>query len=82
MILANCQFADEIVKKRYLAQQCAIAPQYAQAIYDLLPAEKRGTFTMEEVAKDSKTAHLVGKDLDYVSGDGRGFMGMPVPRAH
>jgi hypothetical protein len=62
-------------------QQYAIAPQYAQAIFDLLPAEKRGTFTMDEVKEDAKTAHLVGKNMEFVSGDGRGFMGMPVPKA-
>lgn len=36
---------------------------------------------MEEVEEGSKTAHLVGKNLDFKSRSGRSFMGMPVPTA-
>lgn len=70
------------MQKGYLTQQYAISPAYAQAIYDLLPADKRGGYTMEEVEEGAKTAHLVGKNLDFKSKAGRGFMGMPVPAGH
>jgi hypothetical protein len=73
------KFADSIVQQGYLAQQYAIAPEYAQAIYDALPEGKRGTYTMAQVAEDAKTAHLKGKNLSFKSQDGRGFMGMSVP---
>ena len=68
------------MQKNYLIQQYAISPSYAQAIYDLLPAdEKRAGYTMEEVADGAKEAHLVGKNVTFASESGRGFMGMPVP---
>ncbi|WWD19442.1 hypothetical protein CI109_103902 [Kwoniella shandongensis] len=73
------KYADTIVQKKYLAQQCAISPSYAQSIYDLLPAEQQENFTMDEVETDSKTAHLVGRDLSFKAKEGRSFMGMPVP---
>ena len=73
------QFADSIVQQGYLAQQYAISPDYAKAIYELLPTDKRGTYTMKQVAEDAKTAHLKGKNLSFKSKDGRGFMGMSVP---
>lgn len=67
------------MQKNYLIQQYAISPDYAQAIYDLLPADKRQGYEMSEVAEKSKTAHLVGKNLDFKSKDGRSFMGMSIP---
>lgn len=73
-------YADAIVQKNYLIQQCAISPAYAQAIYDLLPEDKRQGYTMEEVQDASKEAHLVGKNLAFKSKTGRSFMGMPVPQ--
>ncbi|KAL7422106.1 hypothetical protein Q5752_002749 [Cryptotrichosporon argae] len=74
-------YAEPIVQKNYLIQQYAISPAYAQSIYDLLPADKRGGYTMEEVAEGAKKAHLVGKDLAFKSKDGRSFFGMPVPQS-
>jgi hypothetical protein len=62
------------VQQGYLAQQYAIAPDYAQAIYDALPADKRGDYTMAQVAEDAKTALMKGKNLSFKSKDGRGFM--------
>ena len=50
-------------------------------IHDLLPADKKSGYTMEEVAEGSKKAHLAGKNLDFKAKDGRSFMGMPVPSA-
>jgi len=44
-----------------------------------MPADKRTGYTMDEVAQGSKTAHLVGKNLEFKNKDGRSFMGMPVP---
>ncbi|KAK8853031.1 hypothetical protein IAR55_003732 [Kwoniella newhampshirensis] len=73
------QNTAKLLKKKYLAQQCAISPKYAQSIYDLLPKEQRENFTMDEVEADSKTAHLVGRDLSFKAKEGRSFMGMPVP---
>lgn len=35
---------------------------------------------MEEVEEAAKTAHLVGKNLDFKSKAGRSFFGMPVPQ--
>ena len=64
-----------------MVQQYAISPDYAQAIYDLLPAEKRGSYTMPQIAEAAKEAHLVGKNMEFVSKGGRGFMGMPIPKA-
>jgi hypothetical protein len=75
----DVQFADSIVQQGYLAQQYAIAPDYAQAIYDALPADKRGDYTIAQVAEDAKTALMKGKNLSFNSKDGRGFMGMSVP---
>ena len=71
--------AEPVVQKNYLAQQCAISPELAQAIYDLLSAENQGQFSMTEVKLAAKTAHLVGKDLSFKSDKGRSFMGMAVP---
>jgi len=73
--------AEPIVQKNYLIQQYAISPEYATAIYNLLPKDRRGEgeYTMDEVAQASKTAHLVNKNLEFKSKSGRSFMGMPVP---
>lgn len=72
------KFADDIVKKNYLIQLYAIDPSYALSVYEGLP-EKPTTFTMDEVADKSKTAHLVGKNPNFLTADqGRSFMGMPI----
>lgn len=73
------QFADTIVQKRYLVQQYAISPAYAQSIFDLLPADQQAELSMEEIESESQNAHLVGKDLSFKSSAGRSFFGMPVP---
>jgi catalase len=77
----DAQFADSIVQQGYLAQQYAISPDYAQAIYNALPADKRGDYTMAQVSRGGcpKPAHMKGKNLSFNSKDGRGFMGMSVP---
>ncbi|WWD05385.1 hypothetical protein V865_003460 [Kwoniella europaea PYCC6329] len=75
------KFADTIVQHKYLVQQCAISPRYAQAIYDLLPADQQAKLDIEKIGQDASTAHLVGKDLSFKSKDGRSFMGMPIPHA-
>ncbi len=67
------------MQKNYLIQLYAISPDYAKSIYELMPAEKRKGYEMIEVAEKSKTAHLVGKNLDFKSQNGRSFMGMSVP---
>jgi catalase len=65
------------VQKNYLIQLYAITPGYAQAIYDLLPTHEG--YTIEELAEKAKTAHLVGKNPQFVTqGKGVSFMGMPV----
>ncbi|GAA6051875.1 hypothetical protein JCM3770_005515 [Rhodotorula araucariae] len=72
------KFADDIVKKNYLIQLYAIDPSYALAVYEGLP-EKPTTFTMDEVADKSQTAHLVGRNPNFFTKDsGASFMGMPI----
>ncbi|WVR09710.1 hypothetical protein IAU60_006786 [Kwoniella sp. DSM 27419] len=69
----------KLLKKRYLVQQYAIAPGYAQSIFDLLPPDQQEKLDMKEIAEDSKQAHLVGKNLKFKAKEGRNFFGMPVP---
>ncbi|KAK6907692.1 hypothetical protein L486_05610 [Kwoniella mangroviensis CBS 10435] len=57
------KFADTIVQHKYLVQQCAISPRYAQAIYDILPADQQAKLDIEKIGQDASTAHLVGKDV-------------------
>ncbi|KAG8789408.1 hypothetical protein FRC12_013556 [Ceratobasidium sp. 428] len=69
--------ADAIVQKKYLVQLYAIDPSYCLAIYDLLPTHEG--YTLEEIAEDSKEAHLVGKNPQFfAAGKGASFMGMPI----
>ncbi|BGP30006.1 hypothetical protein JCM10296v2_001758 [Rhodotorula toruloides] len=73
------KFADEIVKKNYLIQLYASSPAYANGVYKGLP-EKPKTFTMDEVAEASKTAHLDGKNPQFqLKNAGAQFMGMGIP---
>lgn len=62
------RFADGIVQKNYLIQIYAIDSNYAKGIFDLLPEHKDG-YTLQEIAEDSKTAHLVNKDPSFWSPD-------------
>lgn len=85
-----------VLIENYLIQCCAIAESYAKAIYESvlsqllagisdlsysrLPAHEGYTF--DEIKEGSKTAHLVGKNMDmHVSAgkEGYGFLGRSVP---
>jgi len=73
--------ADNIVIKNYLIQLYAIDPLYAEGVLNALPAEKRDQFdfSFDEVKEKSATAHLVGKNPQFLLKDkGATFMGMPV----
>jgi len=73
------KYADAIVQKNYLTQLYAIDPNYATSVYEGLPHDKRQGYSMEEVAEASKTAHLVGKNPQFMTNkQGLSFMGMPV----
>ncbi|TBU52607.1 catalase [Dichomitus squalens] len=68
--------AEPIVQKNYLIQQCAIMREYAEAIYDLLP-EHEG-YSFKDIEAGAPMAHMVHKNPQFVSDQGKTFMGMPV----
>jgi catalase len=69
--------ADAIVQRNYLVQLYAIEPSYCTSIFDMLPSHEG--YTIEEIKERAKTAHMVGKNPDFISkGKGLSFMGMPI----
>jgi catalase len=67
------------VQKNYLIQLYAITPAYGETIYNLLPSHEG--YTLEGIAEKAKTAHLVGKNPEFMTeGKGVTFMGMPYGR--
>ena len=51
--------------------------EYARAIYDLLPQHEGYSF--EAIDAAAPMAHMVQKNPQFVSDQGKTFMGMPVP---
>jgi catalase len=58
---------SKLIKIRYLAQLWNIDPQYASAIYELLPAESKD-FDFVEVQNTAKGAELLGKEAKFRPG--------------
>lgn len=50
------------IQSGYLAQVYNIAPEYARAIYDLLPKQE---FGFDEVEEKAKTAHVTTKEAKF-----------------
>ena len=51
--------------------------EYARAIYDLLPQHEGYSF--EDIDAAAPMAHMVQKNPQFVSDQGKTIMGMPVP---
>ncbi|KAF2751350.1 heme-dependent catalase [Sporormia fimetaria CBS 119925] len=66
------------IKKKYLAQQYNIAPDYAKGIYDNLPADRK-SFDFEEIPKLAETAHLWYKERKFQPGKGDRLTGYAPP---
>lgn len=65
------------IQSAYLAQQYNIQPEYARAIYDLLPDKE---FEFSEVEEKAKTAVTAGKAAKFrPSGPQDRLVGMPPP---
>jgi len=66
------------IQSKYLAQVYNIAPSYAKAIYDMLPAPQK--FEYDEVIERSRGAEKLGKEAKFrPSGDEDRLVGYPVP---
>ncbi|PVG01719.1 catalase [Serendipita vermifera] len=71
------QLAEPLVQKNYLIQLYAVHPDYALGVIDFM-SEQTG-YTLEEIEKGAKTAHLVGLNPQFTLEDkGYSFMGMHV----
>jgi catalase len=70
---------DEI-KKKYLAQQYNISPEYARGIYEALPADRKG-FDFSEVEKLAQDAHLWYKEKKFRPSMGERLTGYAPPTA-
>jgi catalase len=65
----------EEIQVKYLAQQYAIAPEYARGVYDLLPEKK---FDFKEVERRAVGAEVMGKEKKFRPSKSTGMLtGLP-----
>jgi len=60
------------IQRKYLSQIYNIAPEYAQAVYDLLPKKE---FSFDEVEKGAEGAELAGKERKFRPEQGERLVG-------